>query len=439
MVKVSKKIVVLIIACVVVIAAVIGYWYYYTMFQQAVSEVRIGLVAPVTGLFAAHGEGTLWGAMKAVEDINKLGGVMLGGRRVPVRLIAYDDSSDPTKTSALATQLIEVDGVIAFVVNGVPVFANPASVIADRYKTPLVTVGPWEPWWAGGPYKYAWHIGFLIATPIPAGDPRAGKRGFTVMDAWFGFLNKFADQTNRKVAVLACDDADGRGWYPLISQILKNEGYTPYATEENFGLYPPGTTDFSSLVLRWKDAGCEILVGNLPGVDFGIFMRQAYTLGWKPKMIAIGRAALFYEEVAAWGGDLPLGVATEVWWDPSYPFPGIGDRTSRSLAEEWYQEKKIFVNRDIGWNGYAPVQVILQAIEKAGVLDKEKINEAIAELESVTIIGPIKFIPEMHSSPCMVVMGQWQKTDKPWVWECPIIYSDFPEIPTTAQPIFPIP
>jgi branched-chain amino acid transport system substrate-binding protein len=435
---VAWRIIVIVVVCVIIVAAIMSYWYFSTQ-QQAINEVRIGLVAPITGGFAAHGQGTLWGALKAVEDINKLGGVKVGNRRIPVRLIYYDDTSDPTKTAALSTQLIEVDNVIAFVVNGVPVFANPASVIADRYKTPLVTVGPWEPWWAGGPYKYAWHIGFLIATPIPEGDARAGKHGYSVFDAWFSFLNKYADQTNRKVAVIACDDADGRGWYPLFGQGLKEQGYTPYGIENNFGLYPPGTTDFSSLILTWKDAGCEILVGNLPGVDFGTFWRQAHTLGWKPKMAAIGRAALFYEEVAAWGGDLPLGIATEVWWDPSYPFPGIGGRTSASLAEEWYKEKGIFVNRDIGWNGYATVQVILQAIEKAGVLDKEMINKAIAELESETIIGPIKFIPEMHSSPCIVVMGQWQKTDKPWVWECPIIHSDFPEIPVTSQPIFPLP
>lgn len=414
-------------------------WFVVADAAGIASKVKIGVVAPITGAHAAHGQGTVWGAQKAVEDINRLGGIEVGNRRIPVELVVYDCASDPTRTAALATKLVEVDKVVAIMVNGVPVFANPASVVADRYKTPLVTVGPWEPWWAGGPYRYAWHIGFSIATPPPTDDFRAGKKGYTVFDAWLGFMNAFAGQTNRKVAVIACDDADGRGWYSLFGPTLKQNGYEPYGLKENLGLYTPGTTDFSSIILTWKIAGCEILVGNLPGVDFGVFWRQCRTLGWKPKMAVIGRAALFYEEVSAWGGDLPNGVATEVWWDPSYPFPGIGGRTSRSLAEEWYKEKKVFVNRDIGWNGYATIQVLLEAIRKAGRLEREAINRALGGLNTVSLIGPVKFIPERQSSPCMVVMGQWQKTDKPWIWECPIIHSHFAEIQPTSSPLFPIP
>ena len=35
--------------------------------------------------------------------------------------------------------------------------------------------------------------------------------------------------------------------------------------------------------------------------------------------------------------------------------------------------------------------------------------------------------------------GQWMKVDKPWVWECEIVYSRHDFIPTTAEAIFPIP
>jgi ABC-type branched-subunit amino acid transport system substrate-binding protein len=405
---------------------------------RAEKEVIIGQVVSLTGPAAGFGQGYAWGASKAVEDINKLGGVKVGERRIPVRLITYDDESDPTKTASLATQLVLVDNAIALLGSGPPTFNNPISVIAERYKTPFICAGPFEPWWASGPYNYAWNIGFRIGAPIPAGDPRAGKPGYTILDVFFGFTDKFADQTNRRVAVVACDDADGRGWYSIFGPALKAKRYEAYRVEENFGLYPPGTTDFSSLVLAWKEARCEILWGNLPGVDFGILWRQSVVLGWRPKMAIIGRAALFYEDISAWGGDLPLGIATEIWWDPSYPYPGIGGRTSASLAEEWVKEKGIFVNRIIGFGGYAYMQLLLDAIERAGKLDKEAINKAIAETNMTILTGPVKFTAE-HDAPVPLVLGQWIKTDKPWVWECPVVFSPHPGIRPTHEPIFPLP
>jgi len=435
---VSRKMLIIAICIVIiVVTAIIGYYYIAQPFAKA-REVLIGQVVSLTGSAAGFGIGYQWGALKAIEDINKLGGVLVEGRRVPVRLITYDDGSDPAKTSALAVQLVTIDNVIALLGSGPPTFNNPLSVVADKYETPFICAGPFEPWWVAGPYKYAWNVGFRIGQPVPAGDPRAGKRGYTILDVFFSFTDKFADQTNRKVAVLALDDADGRGWYMIFGPALKERGYEPYEIERNFGLYPPGTTDFSSLILAWKEAKCEILWGNLPGVDFGVLWRQAAALGWRPKMAIIGRAALFYEDVSAWGGDLPLGIATEIWWDPAYPYSGIGGRTSKSLAEEWVKEMGYFVNRIAGFGGYAYTQLLLDAIEKAGTLDKKAINKAIGESTATILTGPVRFT-DMHDSPVPLVLGQWVKTDKPWIWECPIVYSDHPEIKPTHEPIFPLP
>uniref|UniRef100_A0A7C2K404 Uncharacterized protein n=1 Tax=candidate division WOR-3 bacterium TaxID=2052148 RepID=A0A7C2K404_UNCW3 len=116
-------------------------------------------------------------------------------------------------------------------------------------------------------------------------------------------------------------------------------------------MLPLETTDFSSVIRTWKSFGAEILWGNAPAPFVGTLLRQAKTLGFKPKIISIGRAPLFYEDIAAWGGDLPLGVGCEIWWDPSFEeSPGIGGTTPRSLAERWEKEKnKTFESRY--WSG----------------------------------------------------------------------------------------
>jgi branched-chain amino acid transport system substrate-binding protein len=404
------------------------------------AEIRIGGPLSLTGAMSAFGQGLNFGHLKAVEDINKLGGVNVGGHKLPIKYIAYDDTSDPTKAASLASQLILADKVDALVHgNGPPVTTNPICVTADRYKVPYLMGSPFESWWAGGPYKYSWSILFRIGAPIPSGDPRAGKPGYTITDIFFALTDKYRAQTNETVGLIAADDADGRGWYGVFPGALSDKGYKPIAgPPANIGLYPPGTTDFSSMIRQWIDNKCEILWGNLPGPDFGIAWRQCAEQGYRPKIAIAARAALFYEDVSAWGDNLPWGVGVEIWWDPTYPYKGIGDTTPASLAQRWYTETGKRLNRNIAF-GYAAVQVLADAIERAGTLDKDAVNNAIASTDGMFMTGRIKFIPDSHDSPTALTYGQWVKTDNPWVWEQPIVLSFFPDLKPTHDPIFPLP
>jgi branched-chain amino acid transport system substrate-binding protein len=147
---------------------------------------------------------------------------------------------------------------------------------------------------------------------------------------------------------------------------------------------------------------------------------------------------MFYEDISSWGGDLPLGLFTDVGWWPTWPYKGIGDRTAPSLAEEWFEVKgRTYLNWHIG-AAYHVIQVILDAVERAGTLDKEEVNKAIAATDATFMCGRVKFT-ETHDSPPPFVMAQWFKTDKPWVWERKIVHSDHPDIPVEAEPIFPLP
>jgi ABC-type branched-subunit amino acid transport system substrate-binding protein len=201
------------------------------------------------------------------------------------------------------------------------------------------------------------------------------------------------------------------------------------------------TTDFSTTIQRWKESKCELLWSNSPGPFFGAMWKQAYTLGWVPKLALAGRAGMFYEDVSAWGGDIPWGVATDRWWDPSYPpaeFPGIGGTTPQSLFERWSKETNKPFNQGTGW-GYFPIQVLANAIERAGTLDGPSINKAIGDTDMKTISGRAVFTPEEQHCRLPLTYGQWIKTDKPWVWELHVVYSSHDFIKPTAQPIFPIP
>lgn len=413
--------------------------------QEAPEAVLIGAPVPLTGMYAGFGEGALFGMKAAVDDINKLGGVYIKeyGKRIPVKLIAVNTESDPVKAGSLAEDLI-VRSKVNFLAMGdqpPPMHAGIATV-AERYKIPYVcSSGPEEPWsemWAKGNWQYSWATGlFAIATPAPPGDFR-NKPGYTIVDTWGDMLKLFGDKTNKKVAVFAADDPDGVGWYALFPKFLQSMGYQVYGVEQKVGLLPLETGDFSSVIKAWKKFGAEILWGNAPAPFVGTLLRQAKVLGFKPKMISIGRAPLFYEDIKAWGGDLPLGVGCEIWWDPSFgESPGIGGTTPKSLAERWEKETGKYLNRGIG-PGYRSIQVLLDAIERAGTLKAEEVNKALARTDLLTIAHRVKF-NDKHFSRGPIVYGQWMKGKGKWDWECPVVLSKHAFIKATANPLFPIP
>jgi len=409
-------------------------------------EILLGCNASMTGYAASFSNANEWGEQAAVDDINKQGGVYVEeyGRRIPVKLVVYDNESDPNKAKTLEEQLVVRDKVHLLVDSNtlIPI-TFPEALVAEQYKVPRVSGGaPMEAWLGlrnelETPFEYTWTWGFSIATPAPSGS-YWDKPGYVLIDIWKVPLDKYSDQTNKRVGVIATDEPDGRGWYALFPPTLKEWGYDVIGIEDNLGLFPLGTTDFASLIKRWQDNEVEILWGNCPSPEFATLWRQCHTMGFHPKMVFMGRAPMFYTDVASWGGDLPLGVCTELWWDPCFQnCPGIGGTTPQSLAERWSEETGQVLSPSIGW-GYQQMQTMIDAIERAGSLDREKVNKALADTNLQTIDYLVKY-DENHCNLKPEVFCQWQKTDSSEVWKLEVVYSDHKDIPVTAEMIFPIP
>ena len=108
------------------------------------------------------------------------------------------------------------------------------------------------------------------------------------------------------------------------------------------------------------------------------------------------------------------------------------------MFERWYKKTGKALNQGIGW-GYVPIQVLADAIERAGTLDAAAINKAIGETDMLTISHRVVFTKQEHHCRLPLTFGQWMKVDKPWKWECPIVSSNHEFLKPTAQPVFPIP
>lgn len=409
-------------------------------------EIKVGVVQAQTGMYAGFGTGDIFGIQAAVDDINATGGVDVNGTKMPIKLFISDDQSDPNKTGTLAESLVTQNNVQFLLSGDEPPPMHPGvSTVADRYKIPYITsVGPYESWNAlreasDTKWPYTWATGlFALSTPPPEGDFRAGKAGYTVGDTWIDMLNEFGNQTNKKVALIAADDSDGVGWYSGLPTILSSLGYQPIGLDKKLGLLPLDTTDFSSVINEWKANDCQILWGNCPAPFFGAFWKQARAMGFEPKIVSIGRAPLFYQDITAWGGDLPLGVGSEVWWTPTITeYQGIGSTTPESLAERWTKAKNQPVNPAIG-SGYRSIQVLIDAIQRAKSVDPEKVNDALATTDLMTIGYRVKFDMN-HFNHTPIVFGQWFKTDTAYGWEQRVVFSEHSFIPVQSQPLFPIP
>jgi branched-chain amino acid transport system substrate-binding protein len=413
----------------------------------APTRVVLGTVLPETGMFSGFGQ-QLFGMQKAVADQNALGGIYLSkwDVTVPVVLIDKNCESDFSKVGPLSTDLVVTSKVNALISPDAPCdLHDPTSVVANANHVPqIICGGPFEPWYYGmrsnSTWPYTWFSGFAIGTPQAA--PR-DVPGYTMVDTWFLYMDAVGAKTNtnKVVGVFASSDSDGIGWYATFPGILTDHGYT---VANVTGLFPMTLPqDFTAMINGWKAANVQILWGNCPGAHFGALWSQCYAAGFRPKICLAARAALFPVDVNSWGTSPPLGygVGCEVWWSPTYTvangFVGIGNRTAASLAADWYGATGQGLNRGIG-HGYEGVQIMLDAIKRAGDVDPDKINAALAATDLHTISGWVKFDSTTHFSAIPLAFGQWFFDSTTKTFTQYITASALTSIPKEKDPLFPI-
>ena len=112
----------------------------FTSLSLSAQEIKIGLVAALTGQSAQSGEAITRGLTIAIEELNAKGGI--GGRKLV--LIRRDDESSPPKGVAAARELISNEKV-SVLFGGIDTPVSLAIVpIANQSKVPFMGV------WAAG-------------------------------------------------------------------------------------------------------------------------------------------------------------------------------------------------------------------------------------------------------------------------------------------------
>jgi len=395
--------------------------------EEVPTEIRIGCSSALTGAYSGFCSHGAFGLQSAADDINALGGVYVEeyGKKLPIRLILADCESDNIKAGTLAEDLIVRDNVHFLTQAGGPQpMITPIHNVAERYKVLWCGVaGLKEQFFAlreavSPPWKYSWDISFAVGMPYPPGS-FWDKPGYTVADSTAIFLDDIFARTNGKVGVYATDDVDGRGWFAGTTPMAVAAGFDVCGQEQDLGIFPMGTTDFTALINDWESCDVELIMGNAPAVETGTILRQSRGVGFQPKAVWGTKGALFHQDISAWGGDLANGVVTELHWHPTLPaedHPGIGGTTPMSLHERWVAAGNQY-SPAIAF-GYGSSQVLYDAIERAGTLETEAVMEAVGETNLKTVLSHIVFDKENQFAGFPMMLGQWREVDRPEKWEC---------------------
>ena len=384
--------------------------------------ILIGHPNPSTGPLAGFGEASPWADNKAVEAINKAGGLFVKeyGKKVPVRVKIVDTESDPTKAAELASRLIVADKIDLMVVMHTPDTVNPVTAMCERYEMPCIALdAPVDAWLTGGPYKWSFHAFWTVTTMANL-----------FVDMW----DEAGDKTNRVVGVLWPNDPDGVTFGKIFPPILQKRGYRLIDP----GRFPYFSKDFTTFINTFKKEKVEIVSGCPIPPDWITGWRQFHQQGFIPKIATIAKACLFPADVGALGGNLPNGITTEVWWTPDHPYKSsLTGESAKDLCDAWTKDTNKQWTQPIGFK-YAGFEIAADAIKRAQTLDKKTLRDTIAATSMNTIVGPVKYNKENFSE-TPLVGGQWVKGKK-WPWELELVSNQkHPEIKTTAKMVFPIP
>jgi len=383
--------------------------------------ITIGFVAPFSGPLAAFTVSLGLIAEKALDEINKDGGIYISeyDRKLPMRVIWGDSESNPTVAMEVATKLVLEDDVDILVGAWTPATINPVSAVAENHQIPaLMENGPLQSWMSGGPYQWAF------------GNVFDGNHLFDeAIAAWDNI------ETNKKVGLLFDNDIDGVLFSAMTQEKATARGYTVFDP----GRFPAGTTDYTALIAQYQQEGCDIVIGNMILPDFINYWGQSQQAGFIPRIMNIGKGLHFNTDadaIEAAAGNAE-GLTAEVMWNPTFGYTSpLTGQNSAQQGAEFSAATGHPPSTTIGYD-WQTFETLWQVMELAQSLDKEKIRNAFRNVDFESSYGRVKYTDNICLVP--VVAGQWVRDDT-WGWKTIVLSSEsYPRIPSTPELMFVIP
>ena len=333
--------------------------------------ITIGFGMALTGPLAANGKQALLGAKIWEETINKKGGLL--GR--PVKLIYYDDQSNPSTVPGIYTKLLDVDKVdlvtgpyaTAMIAPAMPVVMQKGKVFIGLFGLAV-----------NSEFNYPKYFAM-----IPSGPET--KPSFTK-----GFFDVAAQQNPKPqtVALVAADQEFSRNACEGARENAKTAGLRVVYDKT----YPPTTTDFSPIVRAIQATNPDIVsVCSYPLDSVGM-VKAVNEIGFKPKMIGGAMVGLQATVFKTQLGPLLNGWVNYETWVPSEKM--LTPEVKEFLSV--YQSRAAAEGVDplgyyLGTWGYAYMELLGNAIAGAKSINDDQVANYLRSNPVKTIMGDIKF------------------------------------------------
>jgi branched-chain amino acid transport system substrate-binding protein len=334
------------------------------------AEIRVGATLPLTGSEARIGGFFKEGYDLAFEQVNKDGGLQVGGKKLPLKLTLLDDTSTQATAVSLADRLVNSDKVDFLLGTYSSHLVEAQSTVAEQSKVPYVNGGGG----ATGIYKRGYKYNFGLLAPVEL-------LGATLM-RWIDDAQKAGQLPNpARIALVWENTSHGKDFQKGIQDFASQSGGRyQVVVDESFEL---NGKDFGALLNKVKSSNADLFLADAHLPDYITMHRQYVGSGLCHKVVSYGARGSEKGAVDALGQDNVANVLSAVWWSPQLAEKGgpakdfvdafkarYGGRTP-----EWYQAL-----------GYESARALFEAIRQAGAVDREQVRAKLAALDMPSIL-----------------------------------------------------
>jgi branched-chain amino acid transport system substrate-binding protein len=349
-------------------------------------KIRIGNAIALSGVYAFGAKTTqiapfdMW-----AKEVNAKGGIYVReyGKKLPVEIIRYDDKGDTGTCVKLIEKLILQDKVDHIIGPWGTALYFAIAPIVTKYGYPVV--GPTVDSLKLREMAHKIPYLFIILNQPP-------EKSVAMVD--------LAKELGVKTLAAAHhQDLHGIEYAAGVVPALVGAGVEALMYKS----FPLGSKDLSPLLKEMKAANPDAVFFFCYPPETMLITKQAIEVGLNPKLFYCTIGVAFSPYRDAFGAKTVEGVMGAGAWNPKVPYPG---------AKEFWDRMTAFSGAGgTDWYGnafcYSAVQVLQQAIERTGTLDRKKVRDAMARETFDTVIGPVKFENQFNiQSPGEV--GQWQ-------------------------------
>ena len=332
--------------------------------QAQDKQLSIGLLGPLSGGAASYGVELMRGAEMKVDEINRAGGLKVGGDTYRIKLVSYDHKAQAADTATATNKLVFQDKVKYIIGNAVGATCNAAQTITEPNKVMFAFV--------------CW--GTANLAPEKPYSFRSMLSQWELAEPFYRWVKEKHPKVKR-VAVISPNDTSGKDTNTAVVKAVKNLGFELTADE----YYERGTKDFYPALTKILAAKPDMIdVAAAPPGEAGLILKQAMELGFKgAKGWTAGINPFTIISVA--GPEASEGV-----WSPA-TINVKGDHVSPAVKKfgETYEKKYGEVPGAIAVANYAAFDVFTQAMQKAGSTDTDKVLAVLTKERFDTAWGPL--------------------------------------------------